>query len=49
MITGYDIESGIATLEEELTFNHWGALESTATKYNGVDIRGEVLILSRNI
>jgi hypothetical protein len=32
-----------------LKFYHWGAPESTADKYNGVDMRGEVLSLSRNI
>lgn len=28
---------------------HWGAEKSTAEKYNGVDIRGEVVSLTRNI
>jgi hypothetical protein len=32
-----------------LKFYHFGAAESTATKYNGVDMRGEVVSLSRNI
>lgn len=28
---------------------HWGAAESTAAKYNQVDMRGEVMLLTRNI
>jgi hypothetical protein len=28
---------------------HFGAAESTASKYSGVDIRGEVLLLTRNV
>lgn len=30
-------------------FYHWGAEKSTGEDYSGVDMRGEVLILSRNI
>jgi hypothetical protein len=45
----YDIETGKITLESPVRIYHWGAPESTAEKYNGVDIRGEVLFLSRNI
>jgi hypothetical protein len=49
MISSYDNTTGLVTLDSELKYNHWGAPESTSSKYNGVDIRGEVLILSRNI
>jgi hypothetical protein len=49
VIASYDSETGKITLEEYIHYNHYGAPESTAAKYNGVDIRGEVLILSRNI
>jgi len=48
-ISSYDGETGKITLEDEVHYNHWGAPQSTAETYNGVDIRGEVLILSRNI
>ena len=48
-MSAYDFETGIVTLETEVKYYHWGAEESTASTYNGVDIRGEVLILSRNI
>lgn len=36
-------------MESSLQYYHWGAAESTSAKYNGVDIRGEVMLLSRNI
>jgi hypothetical protein len=49
IISNYDSATGLVTLVGTVKYNHWGALESTATKYNGIDIRGEVLILSRNI
>jgi hypothetical protein len=48
-ISSYDSVSGKIVLTEEVHYNHWGAPESTSETYNGVDIRGEVLILSRNI
>jgi len=49
LISAYDAGTGVVTLSESLKWYHWGAEESTAEQYNGVDIRGEVLILSRNI
>jgi hypothetical protein len=48
-ITSYNNETGKIVLGNAVHYNHWGAAESTADTYNGVDIRGEVLILSRNI
>ena len=48
-ISSYDSETGKIVLTEQVNENHWGAPESTAETYNGIDIRGEVLILSRNI
>lgn len=32
-----------------LNYYHWGAAESTRTDYGGVDMRGEVILLTRNI
>jgi hypothetical protein len=32
-----------------LNHYHWGAAESTAAKYNNVDMRGEVVLMTRNI
>lgn len=36
-------------MTKELKYYHWGAPDSTASLYNGVDIRGEVMLLTRNI
>lgn len=43
------IEKGVITLDKPLTYYHYGAAKSTADIYNGVDIRTEVLLLSRNV
>lgn len=40
---------GVIQLQTALLNYHWGAPESTAADYNGVDMRGEVLSLTRNI
>jgi hypothetical protein len=45
----YDSVEGIVTLTAPLDHYHFGAPLSTASDYNGQDLRGEVLILSRNI
>ena len=39
----------MVTLDAPLLYYHWGAGESTAGEYNGVDMRGEVILLTRNI
>lgn len=49
VVDSYDSETGKIILKESVQFHHFGQAESTAAQYNGVDIRGEVLILSRNI
>lgn len=41
--------AGIITLTEPLDHYHYGAYASTASEYDGVDMRGEVYLLSRNI
>ena len=48
-VSTYDNVTGVVTLNSSLLHYHWGADQSTASRYNGVDIRGEVMILSRNI
>ena len=48
-VISYDAETGAIEIEKSIKYNHYGAPESTGDKYNGVDIRGEVLILTRNI
>jgi len=49
LIVSYDNSTGVTVINTPLNFTHFGAAESTASKYNGADIRGEVMILSRNI
>ena len=44
-----EITGGTIKLDSALANYHYGAAESTATKYNGVDIRNEVLLLTRNV
>ena len=48
-VESYDPDYGVLKLTSPLRYYHWGASESTADDYNGVDMRGEVLILSRNL
>jgi hypothetical protein len=58
-IKAYDPATGVAQIDRSrdvkvdneagLKYYHWGAEKSTADDYDGVDMRGEVLILSRNI
>jgi hypothetical protein len=53
-IKAYDTVTGKLTLEKALSFYHYGAAASTATKYpagNGqaLDIRQEVVYLSRSV
>jgi hypothetical protein len=49
IISAYDSTTGLITLDRPLNYYHFGASLSTATKYSGVDIRGEVVLLTRNI
>jgi parallel beta-helix repeat protein len=48
-IISYNIDTGVATLDRKLSYYHYGASASTGAQYNGVDIRGEVMLLTRNI
>jgi hypothetical protein len=36
-------------LKEAFDYYHYGASSSTGGDYNGVDMRGEVILLTRNI
>lgn len=49
IIDTYDNATGVTKLDRKLSFYHFGAADSTATLYSGVDIRGEVYMMSRNI
>ena len=43
------IQGNIITLDRHLDHYHWGDGTSTAADYNGVDMRGEVILLTRNV
>ena len=47
-VEAYDKGTGVVTLKDKLRYYHWGAAASTADKYSGVDMRGEVVILTRD-
>ena len=36
-------------LDRKINFSHFGAAVSTGAKYNGADLRGEVVLLTRSI
>jgi len=48
-VQSYNNITGLVTINSTLKHYHWGTNMSTASKYNGVDIRGEVVLLNRNI
>jgi hypothetical protein len=48
VITDYDSTTGKVTLDRSLSAYHYGASTSTLAAYS-VDMRGEVVLLSRNI
>lgn len=48
-IESYDSDTGVVVLTEALDFYHYGKASSTANDYNGVDMRGEVALLNRNV
>ena len=48
-IKTYNNQSGEITLVEPLAFYHWGAAVSTAAEYSGIDMRGEVMLMTRNV
>lgn len=49
VVKSYDNSTGAVTLDRKLDYYHWGASVSTAANYSGVDMRGEVILLNRNI
>ena len=48
-VTSYDNATGKVTINTTLQWYHWGQSTSTADIYRGLDIRGEVLLLTRNV
>jgi len=49
IIESYDNDTGALVVKTALKAYHYGAATSTAANYNGVDMRGEVYLLSRNV
>ena len=41
--------TGLLVVDEPFKYYHFGQDQSTANEYNGVDTRGEVRLLSRNV
>jgi len=48
-ISTYDSTTGKAVLTTPLRIYHWGQNVTSANEYNGVDLRAEVILLTRNI
>ena len=48
IIKDYNPATGIAQIDSSLSYYHFGAATSTASNF-GIDMRGEVVLLSRNI
>jgi hypothetical protein len=48
-VESYNNVTGEVKLTSAVKWYHYGEDESTASRYSGVDIRAEVLLLSRNI
>lgn len=48
-VQSYDSASGLVTINSTLNYYHWGQQESTGYTHNGLDMRGEVLLLTRNV
>lgn len=49
IISSYNNDTGLLVADRPLEKYHWGAPNSTAPNYNGIDMRTEVMLLSRNI
>lgn len=48
-VESYDASTGVITFTEGTKWYHWGQATSTGADYQGVDMRGEVILLSRNV
>lgn len=49
IVESYDPFSGVVTLTEPLKGYHYGHPKTTAGQFSGVDMRGEVLLLTSNV
>lgn len=48
-VAAYDDVNGILTVSPAFDFYHFGQEDSTADDFNGLDMRGEVRLLTRNV
>jgi hypothetical protein len=48
-VTAYNSATGQVDCDHNLKFYHWGKETSTGPDYDGLDMRGEVLLLTRNV
>jgi hypothetical protein len=48
-VTSYNNASGQVDVDHNLNYYHWGKDTSTGPDYDGLDMRGEVLLLTRNV
>jgi hypothetical protein len=48
-IKSYDNVTGVVTLDRPLSDFHFGKSEFIGAQYSGVDMRGEVVLLTRNV
>jgi len=48
-VQAYDNTTGKITLSSNLNYYHWGQADSTGADFDGVDMRGEVLLMTRNV
>jgi hypothetical protein len=48
-VESYESDTGEVFFTEGTRYYHWGASVSTGDDYSGVDMRGEVMLLSRNV
>lgn len=49
VIVSYDPVTGVIMLDRPLNNYHYGDAASTGSSFSGVDMRGEVVLLTRNI
>lgn len=49
MIDSYDSATGLVTLTNPIEKYHWGQSISTEDSHSGVDMRAEVILLTRNV
>jgi len=48
-IESYDADTGIITFTDTIKYYHFGQSKSTESDFSGVDMRGEVILLTRNV